>query len=129
MPVPLSGPLQRLQVAPGLPNVPEGARAYFREVSDHLVAARETTMALDEVLTAMVQAALARISLEDNQDMRRISAAVAMVAVPTTLGSIYGMNFEHMPELASPYGYYIVLGVMVASIVALAVFFRRRRWL
>lgn len=126
---PLSGPLQRLQSAPALPNVPEDARAYFREVSDHLVAARESTMALDEVLGAMVQAALARISLEDNQDMRRISAAVAMVAVPTTLGSIYGMNFANMPELASPYGYYVVLGVMVASIIALAVFFRRRGWL
>lgn len=125
---PLSAPLQRLQSG-DLPNVPEEAHAYFREVSDHLVAARETTVALDEVLGAMVQAALARISLEDNQDMRRISAAVAMVAVPTTLGSIYGMNFTNMPELNTPYGYYVVLGLMATSIIALAIFFRRRGWL
>ena len=86
-------------------------------------------MALDEVLGAIIQAALTRVSLADNQDMRRISAAVAMFAVPTTIGAIYGMNFDNMPELHTAYGYYVVLGVMALSIIALAVFFRRRGWL
>lgn len=126
---PLAAPLLRLQSPPALPTVPEDARAYFREVSDHLTAARESTTALDEVLSAIIQSALTRVSLADNQDMRRISAAVAMLAVPTTIGAIYGMNFVHMPELQSPYGYPIVLAVMAASIIALAIFFRRRGWL
>ena len=77
----------------------------------------------------VIQAALTRVSLADNQDMRRISAAVAMFAVPTTIGAIYGMNFDNMPELHTAYGYYVVLGVMALSIIALAVFFRRRGWL
>ncbi len=127
---PLVVPLQRLQQAePALPNVPPDAHAYFREVSDHLVGARESTAALDEVLTAIIQSALTRVSLADNQDMRRISAAVAMFAVPTTIGAIYGMNFDNMPELHSEYGYYIVLAVMALSIIAMAVWFRRRGWL
>ena len=127
---PLAVPLQRLQQhEPGLPNVPQESRAYFRKVSDHLTAARESTTALDEVLGAIIQSALTRVSLADNQDMRRISAAVAMFAVPTTIGAIYGMNFDNMPELHSEYGYYIVLAVMALSIIGLAVFFRRRGWL
>ena len=52
-----------------------------------------------------------------------------MFAVPTTIGAIYGMNFDNMPELHSTYGYYIVLAVMAVSIIGLAVFFRRRGWL
>lgn len=126
---PLAGPLQRLQLGQRVPNIPEASWAYFREVSDHLVATKESTMALDEVLGTMIQAALARISLEDNQDMRRISAAVAMFVVPTLIGSIYGMNFENMPELHSPWGYYGALGAMVGSILLLALFFRRKGWL
>lgn len=126
---PLAAPLQRLHAAPPLPNVPVESHAYFREVSDHLTAARESTAALDEVLSAIVQAALTRVSLADNQDMRRISAAVAMLAVPTTIGAVYGMNFENMPELRTQYGYFVVLGVMAASIIAIAIFFRRRGWL
>lgn len=127
---PLVTPLQRLQQPePWLPNVPEEARAYFREVADHLAAARESTAALDEVTGAIIQSALTRVSLADNQDMRRISAAVAMFAVPTTIGAIYGMNFDNMPELHSEFGYYIVLGVMAASIITMAIFFRRRGWL
>ena len=125
---PLGIPLQRLQGTP-LPNVPEEARAYFREVADHLTAARESTAALDEVLTALIQSALTRVSLSDNQDMRRISAAVAMFAVPTTIGAIYGMNFDNMPELHTEYGYFVVLAVMAASVLGIAVFFRRRGWL
>lgn len=126
--MPLALPLQRLQ-SDRLPNVPAEARAYFREVSDHLTAARESTAALDEVLTALIQSALTRVSLSDNQDMRRISAAVAMFAVPTTIGAIYGMNFDNMPELHSEYGYFIVLGVMAAFVIGIAVFFTRRGWL
>ncbi|MFP5417054.1 MAG: magnesium and cobalt transport protein CorA [Actinomycetes bacterium] len=125
---PLSQPVRALETR-ALGPIPEEARVYFREVSDHLVAARESVVAMDEVLGTILQAALARASVSDGQDMRRISAAVAMFAVPTTLGAIYGMNFEHMPELDSPYGYPLVLLAMVASIIGLAVFFRRRGWL
>ena len=127
---PLEAPLQRLaQPEPRLPNVPEQARAYFREVSDHLTAARESTMALDEVLGAIIQAALTRVSLADNQDMRRISAAVAMFAVPTTIGAIYGMNFENMPELSWTFGYPLAIGAMVAFALVLYLIFKRQKWM
>lgn len=125
---PLSAPLQQLHTRT-FAAVPEDARAYFREVADHLAATRESVAALDEVLTTILQAALARASVADNQDMRKISAAVAILAVPTTLGAIYGMNFDNMPELHSENGYFIVLAVMAVSMLALLLLFRRFRWL
>ena len=109
--------------------IPEESRAYFREVADHHTEAREAVASFDEVLTNLLQAGLARASVKDNQDMRKISAAVAILAVPTTLGAIYGMNFTHMPELGTRYGYYVVLGVMATIMVVLYVIFRRLKWL
>ncbi|MGJ6980935.1 magnesium/cobalt transporter CorA [Aestuariimicrobium soli] len=125
---PLGLPLQALATRE-LPVVPEGARAYFREVADHHTEARESIASFDDVLTTLLQAALARASVADNQDMRKISAAVALFAIPTTIGAIYGMNFDNMPELHTQYGYFVVLAVMVASMVAAYAFFRHNRWL
>jgi len=126
--VPLTTPLAALSTRT-LPNIPEDAKAYFREVADHHTEAREAIASFDEVLTSLLQAGLARASVEDNQDMRKISAAVAILAVPTTIGAVYGMNFTNMPELGSRYGYFIVLSVMLAAMVATYAFFRKNRWL
>jgi Mg2+ and Co2+ transporter CorA len=101
----------------------------FRELADHLQATRESITAMDDILTTYLQAALAQASFADNQDMRKISAAVAILAIPTTLGAIYGMNFDNMPELHTQHGYFVVLGLMLAGMVLAFLLFRRFRWL
>ncbi|MGO4956521.1 magnesium/cobalt transporter CorA [Luteococcus sp. Sow4_B9] len=126
--VPLSLPLQALATR-SYPVVPDEVRAYFREVADHHTDARESILSFDEVLSTILQAGLARVSVADNQDMRRLSAIVAILAVPTTLGAVYGMNFDNMPELHYRYGYYVVLVAMVVGMIAAYAYFRRRRWL
>lgn len=126
--VPLGAPLQALATRP-LAAIPEQARAYFRELSDHHVEAREAIQSFDEVLTTIMSAALARLSFDDNQDMRKISAALGIVAVPTMIAGIYGMNFENMPELRWQYGYYGAIGLMVLSSVVLLILFRRNKWI
>jgi len=72
---------------------------------------------------------LAQISVQQNNDMRRISAWVAMAAVPTMVAGIYGMNFDYMPELTYKWGYFIVVGIM--AVVALGLYrgFRKSGWL
>lgn len=126
--MPLSPPVQALErLRP--PLLPEEATAYFREVADHLVATKESIQAMDEVLGTILQAALARASVADGQDMRKISAIVAILAIPTTLGAVYGMNFDNMPELSAENGYYIVLGVMISTMLLLVLIFRKVRWL
>jgi magnesium transporter len=89
-----------------------------------------------ELLTSVLQANLTQVAVrqseigvQQNADMRRISAWVAIVAVPTMIAGIYGMNFEHMPELTWTLGYPLVLGVMAAACVVLYRAFRRNGWL
>ncbi len=126
--LPLGGPLMRLATRE-LPMIPASARAYFRELADHHTEAREAVASFDEVLSSILQACLARASVADNEDMRRISAWVAIVAVPTMVAGIYGMNFDNMPELHWQYGYYVVIGVLAAIMIALYVGFKRNKWL
>ena len=83
----------------------------------------------DEVLSSILQAGLARASVADNEDMRKISAWVAIVAVPTMVAGIYGMNFEFMPELRWHYGYFAVLVLIGLIMLGLFVNFKRNRWL
>ncbi len=72
---------------------------------------------------------MARISVQQNDDMRRISAWVAIAAVPTMIAGIYGMNFLYMPELSWRYGYFLVLAVMAVICVSLFRVFKRSGWL
>ncbi|AWH95787.1 magnesium transporter [Dietzia psychralcaliphila] len=125
---PLALPLRRLSVE-HLDLIPAEIRHYFRDVHDHhtQVAAEVTT--LDEQITSLVNAAVAIIGVQQNTDMRRISAWVAIAVVPTMIAGIYGMNFANMPELRFKYGYYLVLGFMVAACTALFLLFRKNRWL
>jgi len=81
------------------------------------------------VLTSILQAGPARASVADNEDMREISGWVAIVAVPTMGAGIYGMNFDHKPELHWRYGYYFILGVVAVLMVGLYLGFKRNRWL
>ncbi|QGW25048.1 MULTISPECIES: magnesium and cobalt transport protein CorA [unclassified Dietzia] len=125
---PLALPLRHLSVE-HVDLIPSEVRHYFRDVQDHhtRVAAEVTT--LDEQITSLVHAAMAMIGVQQNTDMRRISAWVAIAVVPTMIAGIYGMNFTNMPELRTEYGYYVVLGVMAAACTALFLLFRRNRWL
>jgi magnesium transporter len=126
--MPLGAPLLRLATRE-LPVIPPEAKAYFRELADHHTEAREAVASFDEVLSSILQAGLARASVADNEDMRKISAWVAIVAVPTMVAGIYGMNFDNMPELHWRYGYFALLGVMLLIMVTLYFGFKRNHWL
>lgn len=125
---PLSMPLHNLATRP-YKAIPADAQAYFREVADHHTEAREAIQSYDEVLSTMLAASLNRLSVDENQDMRKISAFVAIAAVPTLIAGIYGMNFDNMPELHSEYGYFVVWAVILALMATLFGLFRRNKWL
>jgi magnesium transporter len=126
---PLVGPMQRLASdQAGLPLDPRTAD-YFRDAHDHLVRDAERIAAFDELLTGVLQANFAQLTVRDNQDLRKISSWVAIAAVPTMVFGLYGMNFEHMPELTWQYGYPAVLLVVLAICAALHRSFKRSGWL
>jgi len=125
---PLALPLRELAERPRRQIHPD-IREYFRDVEDHHARVREQVASFDEVLTSILQAALARLSIAENEDMRKISAWVAIAAVPTMIAGIYGMNFQHMPELRESWGYPAVLALMAIICGALYRGFKRNRWL
>jgi magnesium transporter len=102
---------------------------YLRDVLDHATAAADLITSYDEMLTSLVQAASAKVGMEQNTDMRKISAWVAIAAVPTMIAGIYGMNFDNMPELHWVWGYPAVLTGMVVVCSLLYRNFRRNHWL
>lgn len=104
-------------------------RRYIRDVHDHNSHAADQITGFDELLTSLVQAALGKVGMEQNVDMRKISAWVAIAALPTMIAGIYGMNFENIPELHFHYGYFIVIGVMITACSLLYLTFRRNHWL
>lgn len=125
---PLELPLSTLVERP-LAVVPEAMRSYFRDVQDHALRTRDQVSSLDELLTSILQASLARTSLADNEDMRKISAWAGIIAVPTAIAGIYGMNFAHMPELTWRFGYPMALLLMVTACWLLHRGFKRSGWL
>jgi magnesium transporter len=104
-------------------------RAYFRDVHDHLLRIAGRITGFRELLGSILQANLTQVTVRQNSDMRKISAWVAIAAVPTLLAGIYGMNFKDMPELSSPLGYPLVIAVMVVVCGTLYWRFRRSGWL
>jgi magnesium transporter len=104
-------------------------RDYFRDVSDHLIRARDQLDNMRDLLAGSLQANLAQVAVRQNEDMRRISAWVAIIAVPTAIAGIYGMNFEHMPELRWEMGYPAVLLLMLLICTGLHRYFKRSGWL
>lgn len=125
---PLSLPLQMLSHDTDLP-LPKEIHRYFRDVADHHTATVDRVRDFDESLSALINAALARVSMQQNTDMRKISAWAAIAAVPTMIAGIYGMNFEHMPELRWAWGYPVVLAIILTICTALFITFRRNDWL
>jgi magnesium transporter len=112
-----------------LPHIPDDTRVYFRDVYDHIVRLNETIDAQRELLTTALEAHLSLMSHAQNEHMKRITAWAAMIAVPTMIAGIYGMNFKHMPELNWDYGYHLSVVVMAAACVGLYVGFKRSGWL
>ena len=102
---------------------------YFRDVHDHVLRATDMVSGMDELLGNVLSSNLAQVSMRQNEDMRKISAWVAIAAVSTLIAGIYGMNFTHMPELGWQYGYPYALGLMLVSSLVLYVGFRRSDWL
>lgn len=126
--MPLRDPLAKL-AAGQVAGVPEKAAPFFRDVADHLARVAETVDSLDALLSTAFEAHLAQISVQQNNDMRKISAWVGLVAPPTLIAGIYGMNFRHMPELGWGVGYPFALLLMAAISGTLYVLFKRSGWL
>jgi magnesium transporter len=101
----------------------------LNEAIDQLERTISRTRSLSNLLDAALTASLAQTGIQQNEDMRKISAWVAMAAVPTLVAGIYGMNFDEMPELRSPAGYPIVMIGMLAIVALMYRYFRRNDWL
>ncbi len=125
---PLSAPLKLLAERP-MRLVHDEVREYFRDVDDHLTQVVELVAGFDDLLTTLVQANLAQVSVVQNEDMRRISAWVGIISVPTLVAGIYGMNFDHMPELHWAYGYPLVVAGTATICLTLHRTFKRNGWL
>ena len=125
---PLLEPLAAL-AAGQVPHAHAGLATYFRDVHDHLTRVVMAVSQFRDLLTDALNANLAQVTVRQNDDMRTISAIVAIAGVPTVVGAIYGMNFEHMPELGWRYGYPVVLAVTVAVCLLLFWRFKRIGWL
>jgi magnesium transporter len=125
---PLLGPLEQLERG-AFPQVDDTLRSFFRDVADHARRVDEMVMGQRELLTSVLEANLALQSVRQNLIVKQISAWAAIIAVPTFIASVYGMNFEHMPELGSPIGYPLALAAMAACVLVLHQFFRRIGWL
>ena len=124
---PLAEPVERMTT--GTTRVSDELVTYFRDVLDHLIRLSQHVEALREALTSVLQANLAQVTVRQNEDMRKISAWVAIIAVPTMLAGIYGMNFEHMPELRWELGYPGVIALMLVICFSLWRYFKRIGWL
>jgi magnesium transporter len=109
--------------------IPTELDDYFRDVHDHLQRVTGRVGSFRELLDSALQANLTQVSVRQNEDMRKISAWVAIAAVPTMVAGIYGMNFNHMPELHWRYGYFAVLLFIAAICLALYRRFKQVGWL
>ncbi|MFF1744164.1 magnesium and cobalt transport protein CorA, partial [Streptomyces mirabilis] len=126
--VPLGRPLHILATEPMRLVAPE-IQAYFRDVADHLSRVTEQITAFDALLDSILQAHLAQVSVAQNEDMRKITAWAAIIAVPTMVCGVYGMNFDHMPELHWRFGYPLALTVIAVSCFVIHRGFKRNGWL
>ena len=126
--VPLVEVCRRLE-HPEVLEIDEGMRLLFRDVTDHVRRIQEDIGSLREVLAFAFEASLLIGQTEQTVTTRRLAAWAAILAVPTAIAGIYGMNFEHMPELRWAQGYFLVLGVIAAICITLYVKFKRRKWL
>jgi magnesium transporter len=112
-----------------VPSVCSGLGEYFRDVYDHLVRINQSIDAARETVNTAIQVALAMVATGQGEITRRLAAYAALVAVPTMIAGVYGMNFRHMPELAWELGYPVAIAMMVAIDVFLFTRFRKAGWI
>ncbi len=120
----ISGPVQCGGTLRGRPVQP-----FFRDVNDHLARVNEPAERLDRLVPDILSAHLARMSVRQNDDMRKISARAAMAAIPTMVAGVYGMNFAHMPELRWVWSYPALVSLPAVAEVLVYRLFKRRGWL
>jgi magnesium transporter len=109
--------------------IPDDARVYFRDVYDHAIRINEMIDTLRELLTTALEANLSLISVSQNEAMKRLAGWAAIIAVPTMIAGVYGMNFKFMPELDWVLGYPVAMAVMLAACGFLYYRFKRSGWL
>jgi magnesium transporter len=109
--------------------IPETTRPYFRDVYDHVLRLNEMIDNQRELLTTALEAHLSLVAVSQNEDTKRLAAWAAIIAVPTMIAGIYGMNFEHMPELQWSFGYPFSIGFMLVACGVLYAGFKRSGWL
>ena len=126
--VPLQRPLATI-TSPQSRQVPKEIRRYFRDVQDHLTRTVEQVASYDDLLNSILQARLAQVTVDQNNDMRKIAAWAGIATVWTAIAGVYGMNFDHMPELAWQYSYPALITLMLGISVLLYRAFRRNGWL
>ncbi len=109
--------------------IPTELRPYFGDIGDHILRVNDTVESADNLLMTMLMAATSLQDLQQNRDMRKISAWVAIAAVPTAVAGLYGMNFDAMPGLHDTWGYPVVIGLVAVACFALFRGFKRSGWL
>ena len=112
-----------------LPSLDHDVRAYFRDVLDHVRRVETRVGSLREILTSVFEASNLLEQQRQGAITRQLAAWAAILAVPTAIAGIYGMNFENMPELKAQYGYFVIIGIIAVFCVALYIRFKRARWL
>ena len=112
-----------------VPGICIGSQEYYRDVYDHLSRINQSIDALREMVTTALSVNLSLITLQENETTKRLAACAALVAVPTLIAGVYGMNFKHMPELDWQFGYPLAIGVMLAIDTYLFYLFRKAGWL
>jgi magnesium transporter len=125
--VPMRQAVDRL--ADDAPIVTERLVPYLRDVTDHLIRTVELADGVREILTTVVDIRVAQAANQLNEVMKKLTAWAGIVLVPTLIAGVYGMNFDHMPELHWLMGYPLALGLMVGSSLLLYLGFRKRGWL
>ncbi|PSL00801.1 magnesium transporter [Murinocardiopsis flavida] len=122
-------PVMNAIVAGDTVRVTAGAMPFFRDVADHVMQVNGKVASINELLPQVMSAYLAQVSVQQNDDGRRITAWAAIMAVPTMVAGVYGMNFTHMPELKSVWGYPSAMIFIAGACIALFVGFKRSKWL
>jgi magnesium transporter len=112
-----------------VPQVCGGLGEYFRDIYDHLIRLNQSIDTARDTVATAIQVNLAMITIAENEVTKRLAAYAALVAVPTMIAGVYGMNFEHMPELKWIWGYPFSVGLMAAIDVWLWFRFRKSGWL
>jgi magnesium transporter len=112
-----------------VPQLVAGLQDYFRDVYDHLVRLNQSIDSLRDMTTTAISVNLSLVTIQENEVTKRLAAYAALVAVPTMIAGIYGMNFQHMPELGWPYGYPLILVTMAVIDLYLFYRFRKAKWL